>query len=75
MQLQEKVELVPGYNVYISPRQLDEVVSASGGRPTRLMRALLTAFFNNKTLASSCALGSRERPAINPNIRDACISK
>ena len=74
-QLQEKVELVEGYNVFISPRQLDEVVASGGGRPTRLIRGLLTAFFDNNTLASSSALGSRIYPAIDPNIRDACISK
>jgi len=70
-----KVELVPGYNVYIAPRQLHEAVASSEGRPTRLIRELLLVFFNNHILAQSSALGSRCHPAIDPNIRDACISK
>ena len=73
--LRRKFELVRGYNVYITPRQLDEAVASSGGRPTKLIRALLMVYFDNNTLASSSALGSRDRPAIDPNIRDACISK
>jgi len=73
--MQEKVELVPGYNVYTTPRQLHEAVASSGRRPTRLIQALLSVFFNNHTLDRSSALGSRYHPAIDPNIRDVCISK
>jgi len=75
MDMQEKVELVPGCIVYIAPWQLDEAVASSGGRPARLFWALLSVFFNNHTLVQSSALESRCHPAIDPNIRDTCISK
>ena len=63
------VELVHGYNVYMTPCQLHEVIACSGGLPTKLIRALLTVYFDNNTLASSSALGSRGHPSSDTNIR------
>ena len=38
------------YNVYITPRELDEVVASREGLPTKLNHTLLTVYFNNNTL-------------------------
>lgn len=70
-----KIELVPGYDVLISPRQLDEAVAASGGRGTKLMRGLLSVFFEPHVLARSSALGSRGNESLDKDILAACISK
>ena len=69
-----QVELVPGYGIYIAAKQLDEVKS-SGHSPTKLIRNLLTAFFEPQVLAASSALGSRKNPALNKDILDACFRK
>lgn len=70
-----KIELVPGYDVYVAPRQLDEVVAACGGRATKLMRGLLSVFFEPHVLAKSSALGSRGNEPLDKDTLAACISK
>jgi len=69
----QKVELVEGYGVYLTQRQLDEVVDSSGDVPTRLMRNLLATFFTPDILSKSSALGKGKHPALEPDILGACI--
>lgn len=67
--------MVPGYNVKITPRQLDEAEAKAGGKPTKLIRALICVYFDYETLAHSSALGSRKNPGLDSEVISACISK
>ena len=69
------MELVDGYGVYLSKRQLDEAVDQSCSSATRLIRSLLAVFFSPSILAGSSCLGTRKCPGLNPNIIGACFSK
>ena len=69
-----EVEIVSGYGVYISSKQLDMIKSNSNSA-TKLLRNLLTAFFTPQTLATSSALGSRKNQALDKNILDALFRK
>lgn len=75
MLMQARVELVPGYGVFLTARQLDEAVAASNGKPTKLMRGLLSVFFEPEVLGQSSALGSRSNKSLDQDILAACISK
>ena len=61
--------------MFITRRQLDEVLSASAGRPTKLFRLLLSVFFQPSVLATSSALGSKKNNALDKEILEACIRK
>ena len=52
-----KVEVVNGYGVYLSKRQLNEAEDTARGSPTRLIRSLMAVFFSRDELASSSAYG------------------
>ena len=69
------VELVPGYGVVLSQRQLDEVIDNSGNSPTRLIRNLMSSFFTREVLASLSALGGRMNKALDNDVIAACLSK
>ena len=69
------VELVPGYGVNISRRQIDEVESCCDKSPTKLMRKLMSVFFNEEVLAQSSCYGSRDNKKLDEDIVAACISK
>lgn len=69
------VELVPGYGVVLSQRQLDEAIDSSAGSPTRLIRNLMSSFFTKEVLAASSALGGRTNKALDKDIVSACLSK
>lgn len=69
------VELVPGYGVRLSQRQLDEAIDNNSGSGTKLIRNLMSIFLSRETLASSSALGGRRNPALNQDIVGACLSK
>ena len=69
------VELVPGYGVLLSQRQLDEALDNSAGSPTRLVRNLVSSFFTKEVLASSSALGGRVNKALDQDILAACLSE
>lgn len=69
------MELVEGYGVFITQRQLDECVSQSCGFPTRLLRNLLMVYFTPAVLGSSSCLGTRNFTALNPEVTGACFSK
>ena len=49
------VELVDGYGVTLTKRQLDEAMDNSSGSPTRLIRNLMRIFFSKEILAISSA--------------------
>ena len=69
-----KVELVPGYGVYITSKQLD-LIKSNSNSATKLLRNLLMVFFTPQTLASSSALGSRKNQPLDKCILDACFRK
>ena len=69
------IELVPGYGIMLSQRQLDEAVDNSAGSATRLIRNLMSTFFPKEVLAKSSALGGRTNKALDKDIVAACLSK
>ena len=66
------VELVPGYGVMATKRQLDEAEGESNSSPTRLIRNLMSVFFSREELA---CYGSRVNVALDRDIVLACISE
>ena len=70
-----KVELVDGYGIYITKKQLDQVTLESGESATKMIRNLLTVYFTPTVLAKSSCMGKRENGALDSDIVDACISK
>ena len=68
-----RVELVPGYGVYLTQRQLDEALDCCTA--TKLIRNLTRVFFTREVLASSSALGNRHNPALDKDTVSACIRK
>ncbi|XP_033759349.1 uncharacterized protein LOC117341608 [Pecten maximus] len=60
-------------NVRISKQQLEAVLRKSGGSPTYLARHLLMVFFDQDTLAKSCARGTSNRPALDKEILSAIL--
>ena len=73
--LPSMVELVPGYGVVLSQRQIDEAIDNSNNSPTRLIRHLISAFFTKEVLATSSALGGRKNNALDKDIVAACLSE
>lgn len=71
----QELELVHGYGVYLTRRQLDECVDGAGTSSTRLMRNLLSVFFTPDQLAMSSAMGTRRHVGLNQDILSACISE
>ena len=69
------IELVPGYGVYLTQKQLDAAVDASKGSPTKLIRNLMGVFFTPDVLAVSSAQGTRNNRALDSDIVQACIHK
>ena len=69
------VELVPGYGVVLSQRQIDEAIDNSNNSPTRLIRHLMSAFFTKEVLSTSSALGGRKNNALDKDIVAACLSE
>ena len=70
-----QIELVEGYGVYLSKRQLDEAVDQSNDSPTKLIRNLVSVFFTPSVMASSSCGGTRKFSALNKDIVAACIRK
>ena len=69
------VELVRGYGVFLSQRQLDAAVDASKDSPTRLIRNLMHVFFAPDVLAVSSACATRKHKGLDADIVQACIRK
>lgn len=66
--------MVPGYGVFITQKQLDEAI-ANSTTATKLIRNLISVYFEPRVLAASSALGSRLNPALKKEILDACFRK
>ena len=68
------VELVSGYGVYITQKQLGEVIDESIGSP---MQNLMNRYFTPLILSKSSCLGKKEycNPALDKGIISACLSK
>ena len=69
------VEMVPGYGVQLSQRQLDVAIDNSSGSATKLIRNSMSVFFSRVALASSSALGGRQNLALDQDIVGPCIRK
>lgn len=69
------VELVQGYGVRLSRRQLDEALDNSSGSSTKLIRNLMSVFFSKDVVAASSALGGRKNQALHQDIIGACLRK
>ena len=69
------MELVEGYGVFCSQRQLDAAIDGAGASPTKLMRNLLSIFFAPHILAVSSARGTKNNSALDQDILDSCIRK
>ena len=69
-----KLDLVEGYGVYITKRELDDAEDSSRNSPTRLIRNLITIFFPKELLATSSAYGGRINKALDKDILGACLS-
>ena len=75
-QVQPKaIELVPGYGVFLTQKQLDMAVDGAKNSPTRLIRNLMSVFVTPETLATSSACGTRKHKALDGDIVQACIRK
>ena len=71
------IELVPGYGVTCTQRQIDEVNASSNRSPTKMIRLLLNVFFTEEDLATSSCYGSGTKASkrLDEDIVAACISK
>jgi len=69
----KRLELVEGYGVYLTVRQLDEAEDQSGTSPTHLIRNLMI-FFTPSVMAASSCFGSWKLPALSKDIIGACLS-
>ena len=67
------IELVEGYGVYLTQRQLDEAVFQGCNSPTRILRNMLMVFFIPSVMGGASCLGTRKFPALNPDIIGACF--
>ena len=56
----KSIELVEGYGVVLTKRQLDCAVDCAGSSLTKLMRNILSVFFSADILVQSSALGEKE---------------
>jgi hypothetical protein len=69
----KSIELVPGYGVFLTQKQLDMAIDGAKNSPTRLIRNLMSVFFSPQTLATSSACGTRKHKALDSDIVQACI--
>ncbi len=70
-----RIEIIKGYGVYLTQRQLDEALDQSCSSPTRLVRNLMSCFFLPTLMAKSSYFGTRRFPKLNEDIVGACFSK
>ena len=70
-----RIELVPGYGVLLTQKQLDAAINASRGNATRLIRNLTGIFFPPEVLAVSSAMGTRKHQGLDNDVVEACIRK
>ena len=62
------VELVKGYGVKCTQRQLDEVEANSNGSHTRMIRLFMDTFFTEEELAWSSCYGNRSNEKLDGDI-------
>ena len=70
-----QIELVDGYGIFLSKRQLDEALASHGNSPCRLIRNLMSIFFDNDTLAGSSCYGTRKHKELDRDVTAASISR
>lgn len=69
-------ELVEGYGVIITKKQLVAAESKFGSSATKLIRNLVSCFFTPEVLSVSTAYGSRGgRSGLDKDVLSACIHK
>ena len=68
------IEVVKGYGVKCTQRQLDEV-EANSGSPTKMIRLFMDTFFTEEELGRSSCYGNRNNERLDGDIIAACISK
>ena len=61
--------------MWLTQRQLDAAVNSANGSPTRLIRNLVSIFFEPDVLVVSSAMGTQKHPALDSEIVEACIRK
>ena len=71
----QAIEMVPGYGVFLTQRQLDAALDGAKESPTRLMRNLVGTFFTPEVLAVSSVYGTGKHAALDRDIIDTCIRK
>ena len=54
------MELVHGYGVYVTVKQLDQVINESQGSQTKIIQNLMTTFFTPSVLAKCSYFGRKE---------------
>ena len=71
------IEIVAGYGITCTQRQIDEVEASSNNSPTKMVRLLLNVFFTEEELATSSCYGSgaTKKHRLDEDIVAACISK
>ena len=69
------VEVIPGYGVKCTQRQINEVEASCSGSPTKMIRKFMSVFFSEDVLAKSSCYGSRGKDQLDGDIVAACISK
>ena len=69
------IELVKGYGVKCTQRQLDEVEANSSGSATKMIRNFMDTFFTEEELGRSSCYGNRNNDRLDGDVTAACISK
>ena len=69
------IEVVKGYGVKCTQRQLDEVEANSSGSPTKLIRLFMDTFFTEEELGLSSCYGNMNNERLDGNITAACMHK
>ena len=69
------IEVVKGYGVKCTQRQLDEVEANSIGSPTKMIRLFMDTFFTEEELGQSSCYGNRNNERLDGDIIAPCISK
>ena len=69
------IELVKGYRVRCTQRQLNEVEANSSGSATKVIRNFMETFFAEEELGRSSCYGNRSNESLDRDVTAACISK
>ena len=70
-----KIELHPGYGVFLTKRQLEESVSNAGKSAMKLIRNIISVFYSREEMAKLSACGNRKHPGLDKDILAAAIRK